>query len=810
MGTRFDPTDPMQYAAVIAHQLKTPVSAVASLLKVLLGEFAGPLTPKQKELLEKAILRCDESIQTAQQLLSIARAIHNPDSLRGNTSLVKAVEQAAGRYHDLARSHHIHLNLHNNTMSGQDWVKSHEPALIEAIEALINNALKYTPDHGHIDVVVEYTESSERIRLRVGDSGPGIAESERDLVLMPFFRSQSSSNAARTGSGLGLAFVKAVIDAAGGTIEVDRSRYGGAEFIIQFPVIKPSHIQKSGDMPMAQRLKVIIVGGVAAGPKVAAKIIRLIPEADVTIIEKGKLLSYAGCGLPYYISGEVKNQYELMSSSAGIVRDPVFFQKVKNVHIMNQTEALEIDRAHKRILVRDYVSKKETWLDYDKLVLATGARPVMPDIEGLRLRNVFTLWGVADAEGIKTELERGRAHDVVILGGGLVGIEVTEALARKGCRVSIVEKRSQILRILDDQIARLVENYLEAHGVKVLTQTETKRLIGGDQVEAVATSRGILPADMVILSTGVRPNSELARQAGLELGKTGGIKVDAQLRTSDPDIFAAGDCVESIHLISGQGCHIPLGSTANKQGRVVAVNVCGGDKAYRGVIGSIGCKVFDYEIARTGFTEREARERGYDTITVLNPAPDREHFAPGAATIKLKLVVDKASRRLLGAQAVGPGSAVARVNLAALAITNHMTVDDMSNLDLCYAPSFSPVMDNLITATNIACNKLDGYLKGIGAAELYDLIRSGADMILLDVRTAMEVEHNHLPYVRNIPLGVLRERANELDGNKLIVTLCNSGLRAYEASLILDAAGFDQVRVLEGGLEMWPYDTLIG
>jgi len=317
---------------------------------------------------------------------------------------------------------------------------------------------------------------------------------------------------------------------------------------------------------MAQPMKVVVVGGVAAGPKVASKIIRLAPDADVTVIERGEFLSYAGCGLPYYVSGVVKEQRELMCTPVGTVRDPVFFQKVKNVHVLNKTLAEEIDRDGKRVRIRDLTSNEESWLDYDKLVLATGAAPVVPPMPGIDLDNVFTLHGVHDAEGIKALLAKNKAEDVVIVGGGLIGVETTEALVERGCRVTIVEMLDQVLNMLDWEMAQLVERHLESHGVKVLTGTKVEALQGTGAVQSVQTSAGTLPADMVILAIGVRPNVSLAKEAGLEIGTSGAIKVNAQMRTSDPDIYAAGDCVESTDLVTGRPCFIPLGSTANKQG----------------------------------------------------------------------------------------------------------------------------------------------------------------------------------------------------------------------------------------------------
>jgi NADPH-dependent 2,4-dienoyl-CoA reductase/sulfur reductase-like enzyme/rhodanese-related sulfurtransferase len=451
---------------------------------------------------------------------------------------------------------------------------------------------------------------------------------------------------------------------------------------------------------------------------------------------------------------------------------------------------------------------EESWLDYDKLVLATGGSSVVPPIPNVGLERIFTLHGVHDAEAIRTLLAQGKARDVVIVGGGLIGIEATEALVETGCRVTVVEMLPQILGILDWEIAKLVERHMESHGVKVLTETKVLSFEGDGQVTGVVTEQGTLPADMVILAVGVRPNVRLGREAGLEIGPTGAIAVDPRMRTSDPDIYAAGDCVESMDLVTGRPCYVPLGSTANKQGRVAAVNVCGGQDTFPGVLGSTVCKVFNFCVGRTGLTDTAARELGYDTAVAMAPGPDRAHYMPGAAPLLLKLVVDAKTRRLLGAQAVGPGAGDKRIDVAAMAIAAGMTVDQLANADLCYAPPYAPAMDNIITAANVARNKLDGRMVGVSAREVHRMMEAGNGFVFLDVRSPAEHEKVRLPEATLIPLGTLRERLDELPRDREIVTFCKVSLRGYEAALILKAAGFEKVRVMDGGIAMWPYEKL--
>jgi NADPH-dependent 2,4-dienoyl-CoA reductase/sulfur reductase-like enzyme/rhodanese-related sulfurtransferase/two-component sensor histidine kinase len=800
-------SDPLKFASLVAHQLKGPVASISTILQTLLGEFAGPITPKQKDLLQRAIGRCDETLLAVQRLISISRSLADPTLFKGQVELSSIVRKAAVTYIELSRVHNIALTTKIEIEPA--WAITHEAAITEVLEALLSNAIKYTPDNGRIEIRLLFNKPGDVYQIRIGDSGIGISQENIEKVFQPFYRTAGAHESSRPGTGLGLAFVRAVVDAAGGNVHVEKSNLGGAELVVNLAAAKKIAAEKvSGDKKMKRPMKVVIIGGVAAGPKVAAKIMRLDPDADVTIVEKGRLLSYAGCGLPYYIGGTVKEQSELMSSPAGVVRDPIFFQQVKNIHLMNQTEAIEIDRKNKQVLVKHLVDNTEELLEYDKLVLATGSVPVIPKIEGIKLGNIFTLYGVTDAEGIKAALERGKARDVVIVGGGLIGIEITEALVKRGCRVTIIERLPHILRIVDTEMAMLITNHLEANGVRVLTETEAIKFEGKENVESVQTSKGVYPADLVIIASGHVPNIALAKRAGIEIGPIGGVKVNAKMQTSDADIYAAGDCVENTEMITQKPIYMPLGSTANKQGRVVAVNICGGNDLFGPILGTVACKIFDYNVAITGLNEQRAKQAGFDVATVLVPAPDREHFVPGANVIMLKLVVDKKSRRLLGAQAVGPGNGDKRIDVAATAITAGMTVEQIAGLDLCYAPAYAPVIDNIITAANVARNKLDGLMEGVGPMDVWRMMQEKKDFVLLDVRTPAEYQQKRMSGSTFIPLASLRSRHAELDKNKPIVAFCNYSLRGYEAAIILKHQGFKDVKVLDGGLEMWPYEKL--
>jgi len=561
-------------------------------------------------------------------------------------------------------------------------------------------------------------------------------------------------------------------------------------------------------LKMTSPLRLVVVGGVAAGLKAACKTTRLIADADVTVIERGEILSYAGCGLPYYVSGVVRHREELFSTNIGVARDPGFFQAVKNVKVLNRTEALAIDRKAKTVRLLRQDSAKEGVIPYDKLVLATGAAPMIPPLPGADLENIFTVKSVEDSDRIRALVDKGGLRKAVIVGGGLIGVEMAESLADCALEVSVVEMLPRILPMLDEEMALLVEKHLTDQGIDVYTGCSVTAFEGVGKISAVLCDGLQLDADLVILAAGVRPESALAEKAGLEIGPFGGIKVDDRMRTSDPDIYAAGDCVEVTQILTGKTCYIPRGSTANKQGRVAAVNLCGGDEAFPGVLGSTVVKVCDFGVARTGLSEKEAGREGFKTVSCLVPGDDRAHYYPGALKILIKVVADAETGKLLGVQAVGPGDVSKRVDSAVVAITAGMTVDQVSKLDLCYAPPYASAMDNLITAANVLKNKMAGLMDGVSPTAVRDKLDRNEDFFLLDVRSPGEVETAAIPTAVNIPLGKLRGSLDSIPRDKPVTTFCALSFRGYEAFVIIKAAGIKNVTVMEGGVAMWPYETV--
>ncbi|AJY70538.1 FAD-dependent oxidoreductase [Geobacter sulfurreducens] len=552
------------------------------------------------------------------------------------------------------------------------------------------------------------------------------------------------------------------------------------------------------------KMNIVVIGANAAGAKAASKAKRINPTAEITLIDRGTFISYGACGIPYFVSDTVEDVKELMSTPVGVVRDHQFFRKVKGVTVKTATEVIAIDRAAKTVCMRDGQTSRETTLPYDRLILATGSTPFIPQISNVNLANVLTVKSIEDAELLKSLAVPGTR--ACIVGGGLIGLETAEALRHKGLQVAVVEMRDQMLPgVLDWEMAALVEKQLRQQGVTVMTGSAVTGLVGDAAVEAVQIGDVRIPADLVVLAPGVAPNVELARGAGLEIGPTGAIAVDTRQCTTDPDIYACGDCCETTHLITGKKVFIPLGSTANKQGRVAGINAAGGEATFAGVIGTSILRVFAVNAGKTGLTEAEAKAHGFEVETVLSPSHDKAHFFPGAKPIILKLVAERGTGRILGLQAVGEGAVDKRLDAAATAITFGATAEQVAQLDLAYAPPYSAAMDNLIVAADILKNKLAGHARGITPREVKRKFDEGDDFILLDVRSPAEHNAVGIEGAKLIPLGMLREKLEELPRDKEIIAFCKISLRGYEAQKILDAAGFRNAKFMDGGILAWPF-----
>lgn len=558
--------------------------------------------------------------------------------------------------------------------------------------------------------------------------------------------------------------------------------------------------------------KIVIIGGVALGPKTASRVRRLDPSAQITIIERGDIFSYAGCGMPFYIEGAIDDIQNLLCNPRGVRRDELFFKSVKNVDVKGRTEALKINRDEKTVTVRKIDEKTTEKIPYDKLVLGVGAHAYMPPISGLDLEGVYRLYNPHDAQAIRRGLDEG-VGKVAIVGGGLIGLEVCGAFRARGCDVVILEMVDQLVPgILDMDMAVLLENYLIEQGVKLSLGNMVRQIIGDEtgRVKAVKTGGGEeFPAEMVIVAVGVRPNTRLAEEAGLELGVTGAIYVNDYLQTSDPDIYAGGDCVENISLVSKEKCYMPLGSTANKHGRVIGDNITGRGTKFPGVAGTVVFKILDFNVGKTGLTEGEAERKGFETEIAIAPKQDCANYYPVSNPFILKLIADKSTGRVLGAQALGTGEAIKRIDVVATSLRFGATVKDLADLDLGYAPPYSTAIDALAHAGNIIRNKMEGLCHGIKPLELKKKMDSGEGFILLDVRSPQECEVTPLQDRRvvNIPLNQIRSRFRELSKSSEIVIFCRTSVRAYEAERILRGKGYSNVKFLDGSLDAWPYPT---
>jgi NADPH-dependent 2,4-dienoyl-CoA reductase/sulfur reductase-like enzyme/rhodanese-related sulfurtransferase len=552
---------------------------------------------------------------------------------------------------------------------------------------------------------------------------------------------------------------------------------------------------------MAKRL--VVIGGVAAGPKAAAKARRCDPEMEIAIYQEEDDISYAGCGLPYYISGVIKDREELISRTPG-----KFAQD--GIKILKNRKIERIDLQNSTVSGRR-VGSGETFTDhFDRLVIATGAYPIRPKIEGVDLRNVFYLRSIFDADTILKQIQSKDVRNVVIAGGGYIGLEMAESLVHLGKNVTIVELAPQILTLFDEDFAGVLQQSLEKKGVKVFTSEGIRALRGKEEkVTHVQTTTREIEADAVLMSLGIRPEVELAKQAGLKIGETGAIWVNEKMQTSAAGVYAAGDCAETTHLITGKKVWVPLGSTANKQGRVVGVNVCGGNAAFPGIMGTAIFKTFDFNVAKTGLNMREAEKEGLHPLQAVVRGYDRAHYYPGGKESTLKVIAEKGTGRILGGQAVGEGPSDKFIDILAMALHGKMTCQQLSSVDLAYAPPYSPVLSPVIVAANVLMNKLEGRVKGIQASEVREKLGTlGKNFQILDVREEAEVKAKRIPDAIWVPYGELKKRLGELDKGREIAVHCESGLRSYKACLKLQQEGFENVKNIDGGLLCWCYDLI--
>ena len=535
-------------------------------------------------------------------------------------------------------------------------------------------------------------------------------------------------------------------------------------------------------------MKVLIIGGVAAGTKTAAKLKREDRSLDITILTKGKDISYAGCGLPYYVGNVIPNKEQL------IVNTPESFEKLTGVKVRTEMEVTALHRQEKTVDVKNLATGETEVCSYDKLVIATGASPIKPPLPGLELPGVYFMRTPQDAITLRENLDTGNVKRAVVVGGGFIGLEVAENLASKGVKVSVLDMAPQILPGFAPEFAEYVENHLADQGIMCFTGTKLEGILGEGKVEKVKTDRRAMKADLAVLSIGIRANTGFLADTGIELMPNRTVKVNQYMQTNDEDIYALGDCAMVTNRLTGAPQWSPMGSSANIEGRVAAMNIAGHANAYPGVLGTAVCKLPDLNCGRCGITEEQAMEAGFAPETVITVVDDKAHYYPGAASFTVKMVGDKNTHKLLGLQVLGKGAVDKMVDIAVAVISLGGTVDDISSMDFAYAPPFSTAIHPIAHTANVWLNKVSGNFNTLTPAEFR---KNGVPegYRIVDASPAPTIKG--APYV---DLSTLDGPVEGLDKDDKLLLICAKGKRAYMVQNRLKYFGYTNTLVLEGGL----------
>ncbi len=535
--------------------------------------------------------------------------------------------------------------------------------------------------------------------------------------------------------------------------------------------------------------KIIIIGGVAAGATAAAKVRRISPTAQITMLEAGPDISFANCGLPYYIGGDIKSRSKL------ILQSPESFNEQYGVDVHINTRVIAIDRQAHIIKAIDSTNGVEKSFEYSKLILAQGGRPIKPTLPGADLEQVFTLWTLDDMDKIAAHLDEKKPKNAVVVGGGFIGLEMVEALVKRGLNVSVVEMMPHVMAIMEPETAGFIENEMLSYGVGIHTNAGVTEILP----HSVKLDNGKeLDADMVLLSIGVRPTLQLAKEAGLEIGAAGGLLVNTQLQTSDPDIFAAGDMVEIEHRVNGKKVRIPLAGPANRQGRIAAENVLGGNHSYKGALGTSVVRVFEAVAGITGFSLKQARSLGIDADAVAVHKEHHTSYFPGAETVSAMIVYDRETGIILGGQTAGYKGADKRLDVIATAAAAKLTIHDLADIDLAYSPPIGTANDAINMAAYTAENRMSGFSPSVTVTEL-DAFIEGKNPVFVDVRDVFAFKKSHIAGAIHIPLELLLQQINSVLTNRPVIVYDETGKKGHQALRTLIGAGFADVTNISGG-----------
>lgn len=547
---------------------------------------------------------------------------------------------------------------------------------------------------------------------------------------------------------------------------------------------------------------IVIIGGVAGGATLAARLRRKDEESNITIFERGDYISFANCGLPYYIGNVIDQRSNLL------LETPQAMKNKFNIDVKIKNEVIKIDKQNKQVKVKDLNTNEEYYQKYDKLIVSTGSSPLRPPIEGIDNEKIFTLWNINDTDKIKSFLDKNKPKKASVIGGGFIGLEMAENLAKQGIDVSIIEMQNQVMAPLDIEMANLLHEEILSKGVNLILNDGVKSFKEENgQLKINLQSGKVEQSDMVLLSIGVRPNSMLAKDAGLELNKRAGIVVNEHMETSQSDIYALGDVIEVTNFISKEKTMIPLAGPANKQARILADYLTGEDKQYSGSMGTSIAQVFDLNAASTGLNEKQLKlmgeEKNKDYRTIIINQKSHAGYYPNASFLTLKLIFNDEGK-ILGCQIVGKEGVDKRIDVIATSMKLNATIYDLQNLELAYAPPFSSAKDPVNMLGYVAQNLLSGMVDFIEYDELDKMIEENKDnFTILDVTEDFERQMYKIEPSYHIPLGKLRTRLDELDKNKMIITYCKIGVRSYNAMRILKANGFKNVKVLSGGTDFY-------